>query len=117
MLRIGAGLSGTVPFVFITHMFSEMHPLGNIYHDASIGTVSTNAMTPISDQGGGSRAYFNLRLSVQARVPSAPASVCTVMEVVGQIIVEYRHNVDEKEKTNYKHESYQKGTTCGKAYG
>ena len=80
-----AGLSGAVSFVIITHMFSEMHPMSNINHDASVGTVGTNTMTSMSDKRGRSRACFGLRWAVQARKLSVPASICTIMKVEGRL--------------------------------
>ena len=93
-----AGLSGAVSFVIITHMFSEMHPMSNINHDASVGTVGTNTMTSMSDKRGRSRACFGLRWAVQARKLSVPASICTVMKVEGKITFEYVRGMTENEK-------------------
>ena len=92
------GLSGAVTFMVITYMLSEMHPMGDINHDASIGAVSTNTMTSVSDRRGRSRACFSSRCAVRAEKLSVPASICTVMKVEGKITFEYVRGMTENEK-------------------
>ena len=87
-LRRFNGLSGAVTFVVITYMLSEMHPMGNINHDASRGAICTNTVTSVSNQSGGSGACFGSLWAVQAGKLSVPAGVCTIMYVTVEITFE-----------------------------